>query len=185
MKNRKNTLYRHCALALLCAASTSALRAQQAPAAAPAPAAASTEEEILVLSPFEVTSEGDTGYTATSTLAGTRVRTDLRDIASSLSVVTSQFLKDTGATSNQTLLPYQVNTEVGGTFGNFAGVGNGQTANENAKLANPNSNTRVRGLDSADNTRDYFISDIPWDSYVVDRVDLQRWPSCAAYRPPF
>jgi hypothetical protein len=135
------------------------------------------EDEVLILSPFEVSTAKDTGYTATDTLAGTRVRTDLRDIASSLSVVTAQFLRDTGATSNSTLLPYQLNTEVGGSMGNFAGVGNTQTSGENGKLANPNSNTRVRGLDSADNTRDYFISDIPWDSYVVDRVDLQRGPN--------
>ena len=37
--------------------------------------------------------------------------------------------------------------------------------------------TRVRGLDSADNTRDYFLTDIPWDSFDVGRVDLQRGPN--------
>ena len=37
--------------------------------------------------------------------------------------------------------------------------------------------TRVRGLDSADNTRNYFISDIPWDGFNVGRVDLQRGPN--------
>lgn len=35
-------------------------------------------------------------------------------------------------------------------------------------------NTRVRGLASADNLRDFFLTDIPWDSYNVGRVDLQR-----------
>lgn len=135
------------------------------------------QEEVITLSPFEVNSEAETGYVATETLAGTRVRTDLRDIASSLSVVTVHFLQDAGATSNQTLLPYQVSTEVGGSFGNFAGVGNTQSANESGMLANPNSNTRVRGSDSADNTRDYFRSNIPWDSYLVDRVDMQRGPN--------
>ncbi|MEI6106995.1 MAG: TonB-dependent receptor plug domain-containing protein, partial [Opitutae bacterium] len=178
MNTLKNMLLRRWALALLCVATYSGLQAQQAPATpAPSATAPAVDDEVLVLSPFEVSSEKDTGYTATETLAGTRVRTDLRDIASSLSVVTSQFLRDTGATSNSSLLPYQVNTEVGGLMGNFAGVGNTQTSGENGKLANPNSNTRVRGLDSADNTRDYFISDIPWDSYVVDRVDLQRGPN--------
>ncbi|HLP24770.1 MAG TPA: hypothetical protein VK477_03770, partial [Acidobacteriota bacterium] len=38
-------------------------------------------------------------------------------------------------------------------------------------------NTRVRGLDAADNTRDYFLTEIPWDGYIVDRVDLQRGPN--------
>ena len=27
---------------------------------------------------------------------------------------------------------------------------------------------------AADNTRDFFVTDIPWDSYNVDRVDIQR-----------
>jgi outer membrane receptor protein involved in Fe transport len=190
MNIRKNTLYRHCALALLCAATNSALPAQQtSTTAAPAPVpdeqasaavssnSASADDDTIVLSPFEVIAEEDTGYTATSTLAGTRLRTDLRDIASSLSVVTSQFIRDTGSTSNETLLTYQLNTEVGGLYGNFSGVGNVQAASENSKLANPNSNTRVRGLDEADNTRDYFLTSIPWDSYMIDRVDIQRGPN--------
>ncbi|MDX2185500.1 MAG: TonB-dependent receptor plug domain-containing protein [Opitutaceae bacterium] len=153
---------------------------QAAPAvpAGPAPAAtAESEDDVVELSPFEVTSDSNQGYTATATLAGTRVRTELRDIASSLSVVTSQFLRDTGATDNQTLLPYQTNTEVGGLVGNYAGVGNIQGASEGGRLSRPNTNTRVRGLDEADNTRDYFLSDISWDSYNVDRVELQRGPN--------
>jgi hypothetical protein len=43
------------------------------------------DEEIYLLSPFEVTSEDYEGYQSTDTLAGTRLRTDLRDIASPLS----------------------------------------------------------------------------------------------------
>ena len=36
---------------------------------------------------------------------------------------------------------------------------------------------RVRGLASADTTRDYFVTDIPWDSYNTDRVDIARGPN--------
>jgi outer membrane receptor protein involved in Fe transport len=168
--------YRKIAIAILCTATASALQAQAAKNQ-PAAAASGTDDETVELSPFVVLSENDTGYAATSTLAGTRVRTELRDIASSLSVVTAQFLKDTGATNNESLLQYQTNTEVGGMYGNFAGVGNVQGASEAGKIARPNTNTRVRGLDEADNTRDYFLTDIPWDSYTVDRVDLQRGPN--------
>ncbi len=48
---------------------------------------------------------------------------------------------------------------------------------ESSHFTNPNQNTRVRGLTSADNTRDYFLTDIPWDGYNVDGVDLQRGPN--------
>ena len=41
----------------------------------------------------------------------------------------------------------------------------------------PNTNTRVRGLDAADNTRNFFITDIPWDSYNTERVEIQRGPN--------
>lgn len=135
------------------------------------------DEEIYTLAPFEIDSSDSSGYTATATLAGTRVRTNLEDLATSISVVTDQFLSDTGATDSQSLLVYTTNTEVGGLYGNYAGVGNTQGLNEANNLTQPSTNTRVRGLDAADNTRNYFITDIPWDSFNVDRVDLQRGPN--------
>ncbi|MEI6467218.1 MAG: hypothetical protein WCQ89_21025, partial [Verrucomicrobiota bacterium] len=36
---------------------------------------------VIELSPFVTTAEADRGYAATSSLAGTRIRTDLKDIA--------------------------------------------------------------------------------------------------------
>jgi hypothetical protein len=145
-------------------------------AAAPA-AAAKEEEDVLVLSPFEVSAEEETGYTSATTLAGNRLNTELRDIGNAVTVINSQFLKDIAATSNETLLQYTVGTEVGNIRGNFAGTGDGSFLDESSRFTNPNQNTRVRGLAAADNTRDYFLSDIPWDGFNVDRVDLQRGPN--------
>ncbi len=133
--------------------------------------------EIFELSPFEVTGEDDQGYQAVSTLAGNRLNTELRDVGSAISVVTTQFLDDVGATDNKTLLQYTVGTEVGSLEGNFAGLGDGGLLDERSNLINPSANTRVRGLTNADNSRDYFISDIPWDGYNIDRVELQRGPN--------
>ncbi|HEU5081210.1 MAG TPA: TonB-dependent receptor plug domain-containing protein [Opitutaceae bacterium] len=161
--------------AALFAAGYSSAAAQTAPT--PSTPASTSEDESIVLSPFVIEASEDTGYQATTTLAGTRVRTDLRDVASSISVVTSKFLSDTGARNQQDLLVYTTNTEVGGLGGNFGGLGSGNGVKENSALLRPNQNTRVRGLDSADSTRDYFLTDIPWDSYNVDRVDLQRGPN--------
>ena len=135
------------------------------------------EEDIFELSPFEVTAEANEGYRASSTLAGTRIRTDLKDVGSAISVYTEQFLQDVGATDTGSLLQYTTNTEVGGTQGTYGGLGNGATLDEGSRLLNPTSNNRVRGLDSAENTRDFFVSDIPWDSYNVDRIDIQRGPN--------
>ncbi len=135
---------------------------------------------MIELDPFTVSAQSEKdGYAVKDSLAGTRVRTDLRDIASSISVVNAQFMKDTGVRNNQDLLVYTTNTEVGGIQGNYAGVGSTfiDGASEASNFLKPSQNTRVRGLDSADNTRDFFGTDIPWDGYIVDRVDLQRGPN--------
>ena len=142
--------------------------------AAPAPESQqATEEEIIVLSPFEVTAAETTGYVATTTLAGSRINTQLKDVGSAISVVTSEFLKDTGATDSKTLLQYTTNTEVASIQGNFTNAGS-SNQQEEGNFTTPNANTRVRGLTAADNTRNFFITDIPWDAYNVDRVDMQR-----------
>lgn len=157
---------------------TPCLFAQNAPTPPPTKPAAEVEGTTPVeMSPFVVTGEEDRGYKATNTLAGTRIKTELKDIGSAITVVTAEFLKDTGARNNQDLLKYTTNTEVGGVGGNFAGVGNGQLLNDNESRLSPNTNTRVRGLTFADNTRDYFLTDIAWDSFNTDRIELQRGPN--------
>ncbi|MEO6996198.1 MAG: TonB-dependent receptor plug domain-containing protein [Lacunisphaera sp.] len=140
----------------------------------------SKSDDTVVLSPFTVTSSDDEhGYTATDSLAGTRLRTDLRDIGAAISVVTKDFLNDTGITNAGTLLTYATNTEVGGVHGNYSGFGTGTGVYENR--INPQSTTRIRGLDGGDNTRDYFLTNIPWDSYNIDRIDTVRGPNSILY----
>ncbi len=139
------------------------------------------DEEIFELSPFTVEGTTQDGYRATHTLAGTRIKTELKDVGAAISVVTEQFMDDIGATDNETLLSYTLNTEVGGGRGTYGGFGNGSSLSEEGTFSNPNGNTRVRGLTSADNTRNYFLSDIPWDGYVVDRVDMVRGPNAVLF----
>ncbi len=135
------------------------------------------DEKVLELSPFEVNASNDVGYQATDTLGGTRIRTNLRDVGSAISVATKEFMRDIGATDSASLLQYMTSTEVGGVRGNFmlgSNVGDSAAINDNAARQSPQSNTRVRGLDAADNTRDFFLTDIPFDTYNVSRVDIQR-----------
>lgn len=65
---------------------------------------AGEDDEVFELSPFEVTGDDDIGYQATSTLAGTRLRTDLRDIGSSISIVNEELLNDTASTNLEDVL---------------------------------------------------------------------------------
>ena len=146
--------------------------AKEAPPSAAQPA--NEGEEVVRLSPFVVSSEDTQRYQASSTLAGTRVRTDLADVGSAITVVTEQFLEDTGSKDAQSLLVYTTNTETAGPRGNYTGTGDATVLNEDSLLARPNINTRVRGLAAADNTRDYFLTNIPWDRYNIGRIDMSR-----------
>lgn len=159
-------------LAALVVSATSKLLAQATP-----PATQGDKDDTVVLSPFVIqASEDPDSYRATSTLAGTRIRTDLKDVGSSISVITSKFLQDTNSRRAEDLLVYVTNTEVAGQSGNFLGQGDGKflsVTNQNQ----PVSSTRVRGLAQADNTRDFYLTDIPFDSYNTGRIDLQRGPN--------
>lgn len=162
------------------AANPSPAPEQPIPVEKSAASAVVVDEDTVVLSPFFVETTEDAGYQAKSTVTGTRIRTDLKDVGSSISVVTSSFLKDTGSKNAEQLLVYTTNTEVAGQGGNFLGQGDGPFVTASA-LNKPITNTRVRGLAEADNTREFFRSDIPWDSYNVGRVDLQRGPNAILF----
>ena len=81
------------------------------------------DEQVIELSPFTVDSTADTGYAATQSLAGTRIKSNLRDVSATVQAVTKEMLDDLGATSLNELLSYTTSTEAGGDLGNFTGVG--------------------------------------------------------------
>ncbi len=143
-----------------------------------------TEEEIQTLSPFEVDGAADIGYRATSTLAGTRINTQLNEIGSSISIVNKELLDDTASTSLVDVLVITPNTEVAGLSGNFSGsqgFGAGNPIPELNRDQQQGGVTRIRGLAAADLTRNYFITDIPFDTYNVDRIAVQRGANSALY----
>lgn len=147
----------------------------------PTAPATPTSQETITLSPFEVTGTDDVGYQATSTLAGTRLRTNLRDIGSSISIVNEEFLTDTGSTNLEDVLLFTPNTEVGGLGGNFSGS-QGASPIPEQQRDNPSGGvTRIRGLASADLTRDYFITNVPFDTFNTDRIDVQRGANSALF----
>ena len=133
------------------------------------------DDEVIELSPFSVDAAEDIGYRATTTLAGSRVRSNIGDLGASIAVVTEEFMEDTGATDGESLLQFIGNVEVGGVLGNFSNSDGGNGTVESR--VNPQRGQRVRGLVSANLTRDYFQTDIPFDSYNTDRVVVNRGPN--------
>lgn len=58
---------------------------------------AQDDDDVFELTPFEVEANSEIGYTATQTLSGTRMRSDLSDVGASVDVLTEEFLEDIGA----------------------------------------------------------------------------------------
>ncbi len=141
-------------------------------AGAPGLYAQDDDEEVFELSPFSVSGEDDQGYVATSTLAGTRLKSNLKDLAGAIQIITPEFLEDTSATGTEDLFLYTTSTEASGPDGNF---GNG-----GAERRSPNS-TRVRGLANPDRTRGYFLTDIGFDTYNTDRVAIAKGPNAILF----
>ena len=141
----------------------------------PPPASADT---AVILNPFVVNTEKDTGYSASSTLAGTRLNTPIADLGASISILTKDFLDDIGATSVNDALIYAVGMEAGGPGGNFSGATGGDITNASVQSDDsrnePQGVTRARGLGSANLTRGFFATDIASDAYTLDRITINR-----------
>lgn len=135
------------------------------------------DEELYVLSPFTVDATRDVGYRANNTLAGTRINTNLRDVAAPVSVVTKDFMNDISATNVNDILAFQTGSE--GTRDFSATTPTlGRTTDEAA--SSPNTAIRGRGLSSYDLTRDYFYtigSAIGFDPYNLESVTISRGPN--------
>lgn len=159
------------------------LSAQVAPVPSAPVGSAGEDKEPVTLSPFVIEAEAETGYQATSTLAGTRLRTNLRDVAASISVATKDFMRDIGATNLEGLLTYTTGTEVNGLGGSFSSASfQGDFIDfDSAGIRSTTSNARVRGLAGADQTRDYFLTGIPMDSYNTERVEISRGPNAILF----
>jgi outer membrane receptor protein involved in Fe transport len=131
------------------------------------------EEEVVVLSPFVVTSTGDRGYQAQSTLAGSRLKTDLKDVASPMSSFTQQFLEDLGVTSTDDLSRFMLSTEQ--EFGENAGLGQNFMKDQSTRAI------RMRGLPGGTVSVNFFKSDFPTDIFSVDRIDQARGPNSVLF----
>ncbi len=136
------------------------------------------DDDVILMDPFTVTSEA-LGYKAVDTLGGSRVRTDLADTASALTVVNAKLMQDLNITKAEDLLVYTTNTEVAGLGGNFSGVSSRGfgVSSEAGRLNNPSGTNRMRGLSAMDSTRNYFATSIPMDGYNTSRVDISRGPN--------
>lgn len=129
-----------------------------------------SQDDIFELSPFVVDGTKDSGYRASNTLAGTRLNSEMRDVAASVTGYTEQFLQDIGATDLESILAYSPSAErdIGDNSQNPSG-------NDNVD-SKPAANFRVRGL-STDRSQNFFRYNMPIDVYNLGRLDESRGPN--------
>ena len=145
-------------------------------AAASSPKLTSGDNEVVQLSPFEVSAGDDRGYSASSSLSGTRLNSKLEDISSSISVVTKQQMLDTAAIDINDIFQYEVGTEGTAQFTDPTNDGRGNYDNVQG---NPTGSNRIRGLAQAGILVGGFAasSSIPIDHYNLDSVEIARGPN--------
>src|SRR5262249_2374879 len=114
-----------------------------------------SKDKVVELSPFTVASARDSGYFAENTLAGSRLNTNLGDLAASITVVTKQQFEDTGAVDVNDIFKFEASTEGSNTFtpsitdrGTAKDTLAGYTfGNDGTTTTNAQSN-RIRGLNA-------------------------------------
>ena len=124
----------------------------------------SPSTETIILSPFTVTTERDTGFVAASSLAGGRLSGDLKDTPVAYSVLTREFIDALGLTNLTEASNWVVNTTKAPDAGRgeiFTDVRYGLS---------------FRGV-SGGAQRNFFGASGNFDSYNLDRFDYARGPN--------
>lgn len=152
-------------------------QAVQAPPAPPAstPAVPVPPIDIVELSPFTVTAEeAEDGYIAKQTLAGNRVKTDLKDVGAAIDVLTEKFLNDTGVLDITDALKYVANMST------FDGSIDLNDAHNNSQWYSMAFN--ARGFRSDTLLVDFFPHPIvPIDRFSTENMTFLRGPNAILF----
>jgi iron complex outermembrane receptor protein len=152
---------------------SSAVLAQVSSSTAPVGPAA-PKEEVVELSPFEVSTTKDTGYVGQDTLSGSRLRTNLKDVAAAISPMTAEFLQDIAANSIEDAVEYGVGTRMETDDARSAGpVSDGY--NDTIR------NIRIRGLPGGGRSINFFGAPGEVDLYMTERLEVSRGPNSILY----
>ncbi|MBI5381650.1 MAG: TonB-dependent receptor [Opitutae bacterium] len=144
------------------------------------PAAPNTNDEVVLLNPFEVTTDTK-GYYAANSMSGTRFNTKVEDLASALSIVTKEQMTDFAMLDINDVFLYTAGTEGSGTFTDYLMDRNGQLT-DNVQM-NPTQANRVRGISSANVSYGNYEAQgrMPIDPLIIDGVEVSRGPNANVF----
>ncbi|MES2697411.1 MAG: TonB-dependent receptor plug domain-containing protein [Verrucomicrobiota bacterium] len=156
---------------------SSLLFGQAAPAPSPTASASATTDEAVVLSPFEVAAGTDEGYAARETLAGTRFKSELKDVPSQVSIMTKEFLQDIASVNIEDAYRYSINVE---NTMEYTSATNGG-GDFNTGVLNTRSANRIRGLTAPGVTHDFFQTNLLQDAYNTERISYSSGPNAILF----
>ncbi len=127
-------------------------------------------DTAVTLSPFEVSATQETGYAGQDTLSGSRLRTNLKDVAAAISPMTAEFLRDIAATNIEGAVEYGVGTRMETDDARAAGpVGDGY--NDGFR------SIRIRGLPGGGRSINFFSAPGEVDLYMTESLEVSRGPN--------
>jgi iron complex outermembrane receptor protein len=145
--------------ATLLAVSTLPLTAQSQPGPA-----TEKDEEIIQLSPFEISVEQDVGYRPSSSVSATRMNVPIKDLPITLNAFTQEFIDDQKARSMADIVRFA------------PGV-----TNSNPEFNGGNAVFAIRGFNTTTTLRNGFTGPTVLDPVNVSRVEVVKGPSSLLY----
>ncbi|MCB1122616.1 MAG: hypothetical protein KJT03_13775, partial [Verrucomicrobiae bacterium] len=132
-------------------------------------AAQEDDDEVVTLSPYQIEDDAHVGYLATTTLAGSRLNTALKDIPATVHVFTQEFIEDIGAIDLEDILLYSTNTIKNADEEDFFSGAFDVRAELSFRAL-------VRGL-PATRARNFFRWQLPTDTYNSGSLEESRGPN--------
>jgi outer membrane receptor protein involved in Fe transport len=171
------TLLRVCAVLAPLTCTVSTALAQVTPPTAASSTPPTTPGDTVLLNPFEVSTGSDEGYSARETLAGTRFKSELKDVPSQVSIMTKEFLEDIASVTVEDAYRYSINVE---NTQEFLSATNGG-GDFNTGVLNTRNANRIRGLTSPGVTHDFFQTNVLQDSYNTERISYSSGPNAILF----
>lgn len=154
-------------------ASAQTISRQRVAAVGESRATGTDPDPIIELSPFVVSSTSETGWVATETIAGTRLRTNLKDVPNQIEILTKDFMDDLGLTSLEQVMAYTTNVE--NAKNDYVPVDHVEIIN------NPTAAGRVRGVAAGTYSRNFFSVSYPTDNFNIERITVANGPNAILF----
>jgi outer membrane receptor protein involved in Fe transport len=147
----------------------SAIANAQTPAT---PVGKTATEDPVTLSPFEVSTDRDIGYAASSAMSATRTNEKLENLPNAISVLNQDLLQDIAANNFLDAVEYAIGAE------NIVNDQGTRGAPQGTRSGNQIS---FRGLQTFRQLRDGFVWYVPQDMFNTERIEVSRGPGGLAY----